>query len=102
MSVTAPLKVCIGSSAGIDPAYVLHKGLQPRSGRFAVSGIPQCARPFADCLDIDFIVARAANNHCEWIGVLVEWKIGKFKGMPQKLLGPSPYFVMLDDFKHRL
>ena len=96
----APLAVCVTSSAGVDPAGFLHKRLQPRRGLLALSDIPQRSRPLADRLAIDFIVTRAANDGSKWICVLVEGKIGKFKGMPQKLLGPSPHFVMLDDCEH--
>ena len=65
-----------------------------------MSDISERPCPFADRLAIDFIVTRAANDRSKWICVLVEGKIGKFKGMPQKLLGPSPHFVMLDDCEH--
>ena len=71
-SVTALLKFCIASSTRVDPAGFLHKRLQPRLGFLAVSDIPQCPRPFADCLDIDFIATRAANDGSIWICVSVK------------------------------
>jgi hypothetical protein len=46
------------------------------------------------------IVTRAANDGSKWIGGLVQWKMGKFKGMPQKFVSPSPRSVMLDDCEH--
>jgi len=67
-----------------------------------MSDIPQRSGPLADRLAIDFIVTRVANDGSKWVCVPVESKIGKFKGMPQKLLSPSPHFVMLDDCGHRL
>jgi hypothetical protein len=92
----------ISSSTRIDPAGFLHKSLQTRPGFFAMSNIPQRSRPFADRLIGGGAATRAANDRSKWICILVERQISKSKGMPQKLLGPSPYFVMLDDFKHRL
>ena len=62
-----------------------------------MSDISERSCPFADRLAIGVIVTRAANDGSKWICVLVEWKIGKFERMPQKLLGPSPHSVMLDD-----
>jgi hypothetical protein len=62
-----------------------------------MSDIPQCPRPFTDRLAIEFIVTRAANDGSEWICVLVEGKSSELERMTQKPLGPSPYFVMLDD-----
>src|ERR1700735_4532552 len=84
----------------VDPADPLHKCLDPHFTRLAVSDISQRPRPFADCLAIDFIVTRAANDGIKWICVLVEGNTREFERMPQKLLGPSPYFVMLYDCKH--
>jgi hypothetical protein len=66
----------------IHPAGFLHKGLQPDMGSLAMSDVSQRPRPLADRLAIDFIATRAANDRSEWICVLVEGKIGKFKGMP--------------------
>jgi hypothetical protein len=65
-----------------------------------MSDIPQCPRPFTDRLAIEFIVTRAANDGSEWICVLVEGKSSELERMTQKPLGPSPYFVMLDDCEH--
>jgi hypothetical protein len=65
-----------------------------------VSDISERSRPFADRLVVDNIVTRAANDRSEWIGFFFEQQISKGKGMPQKLLGPSPHFVMLDDCEH--
>jgi hypothetical protein len=96
----APLAVCVTSSAGVDPAGFRHKRLQRRRGLLASSNIPQRSRPLADGLVVGGAAARAANDGSKWICVLVSRLISKFKGMPQKLLGPSPYFVMLDDCKH--
>src|SRR4029077_3452115 len=97
---TVTAKFCISVSAGVDAASSCHKRLQRRRGLLASSNIPQRSRPFADRLAIGVIVTRAANDRTKWVCVLGEGKIGKFKGMSQKLLGPSPYFVMLDDCKH--
>ena len=66
-----------------------------------MSDISQRSRPFADRLAIGVIVTRAANDGSKWVSVLVEGKIGKFKRMPQKSVGLSPHFVMLDDCEHR-
>ena len=66
-----------------------------------MSDISQCPSPFADRLAIDFIVTRAANDGSKWVCMLVEQKTCEFERIPQKLVGPSPYFVMFDDCKHR-
>jgi hypothetical protein len=47
------------------------------------------------------MVTGAANDGSEWIYGLVERKTGELKRMTPKSLGPSPYFVMLDDCEHR-
>jgi len=65
-----------------------------------MSDISERSRPFADRLAINFIVTRAANDGSKWICVLVEGKIGNFKGMPQKLVGPSPHPVVHDYLEH--
>ena len=66
-----------------------------------MSDVSERPRPFTDRLAIDAIVTGAANDGSKRIGVPVEGKIGKFKGMAQKPFGPSPHFVMLDDCEHR-
>ena len=46
------------------------------------------------------IGTRAANDGSKWIRILVEGQLSKFKCVPQKLLGFSPYFEMFDDSEH--
>jgi hypothetical protein len=83
-------------STRIDPAGFLHRRPQRHSALLTARDIPQRARPFADRLVIDSISRRASNDGCKWICVLVEWKTSKFERMPQKSVGPSPHFVMLN------
>jgi class 3 adenylate cyclase len=96
----ATSRVPIGT--GINPTGFLHKRLDPCTRRFVASDIPQCSRPFADCLAIDVIRRRAANDRSKWICILVEGQLSKFKCVTQKLPGSPPHLVMGDDREHGL
>ena len=96
-SVVSRVEIC----TRVDSARFLHKPLHLRRRRLAKSDIPQCPRPFTDRLVIDFIVTRGPNDRTEWVCVPVEWKVGEFERMPQKLFGPSPPLVVRDYLEHR-
>jgi hypothetical protein len=98
-SATASVVFRIEAGTRIDPADLLHKRLQPRPRHLAVSGISKRSCPFADCLAIG-VLRGTANDGSEWICLPVEWEIGKFERVPQKLLGFSPHFVVHDRLKH--
>jgi hypothetical protein len=87
-------------STGIDPACFLHKRFQLRRRHLATGGIPQFPRPFADRFAVGVVVTSAADDGAKWIRFLVEGQLSKFKCVPQKLLGLSSHFVMLDDSEH--
>jgi hypothetical protein len=90
LSCTPPTTFRILIGTRIDSADFLHKHLQPRLGRLAMSDIPQCPCPLADCFIIGKISARAAYNCSKWVRIPVEGQLRKFESMSQKLLGPSP------------
>jgi hypothetical protein len=56
--------------------------------------------PFADCLAIDLIRRRAANDRCEGIRFSVDRKICEFKRLPEKLVGFAPRFLVFGDGEH--
>ena len=86
LSRTLPKTSGISISTCVYSADLFHEGPDRDVRPLGLGDVAQRPRPFADCLAIDFIVTRAANDGTEWVCVLVEGKIGKFKGMPQKLL----------------
>ena len=61
-----PSKIfCVPISTRIDPARFFYKRFQLRRRHLAMSDVPQCSRPFADCLTIGVVVTSAAKDGCE-------------------------------------
>jgi hypothetical protein len=73
---------CVPIGTRVDPASFFHKRLQLRWGHLAMSDVPQCTRPFADCFAIGVVVTSAADDGSKWIRLLIEWKLRKFKRVP--------------------
>ncbi len=90
----------VAISTRINSAGFLHERLKPRPRHPETTNVPQSPCPLADCLAIDIAATGAANDGSKWVRVPVEGRPSEFKRAPQKLLGFSSHFVVVDDFEH--